>query len=552
MDKPRVVLGILGPVLDRGAGPQRWEQWRPTVAVCQQEDLLIQRFELLHQKQFARLAGQVAGDMRAVSPETEVVLHQVAFADPWDFEEVFATLHDFARDYPFRPEEEEYLVHITTGTHVAQICLFLLTESRELPGKLLQTSPPAGRRRGGAEGRYALIDLDLARYDRLARRFQQDISDDIALLKGGIQTRNPAFNTLMAQLEQVALKSTDPILLTGPTGAGKTELARRVHQLKRARRQVEGELVEVNCATLRGDLALSTLFGHKKGAFTGASNDRAGLLRAAHGGLLFLDEIGELGLDEQAMLLRAIEEKRFLPLGADPGRGGGEVHSDFQLICGTNRDLGQAVTRGRFREDLLARIDLWTFRLPGLRERPEDIAPNLGHELDRFTQRTGARVTFNREARERFLAFARSPEATWAGNFRDLAGAVTRMATLAPGGRITEPDVVEETARLQKVWRRGTGTRGAQADEALLTRALGEQRLAALDRFERPQLAEVLRVCASTPSLSAAGRALFDVSRTRRRSHNDADRLRKYLGRHGLSWNDLRDAATAPADFDKR
>ena len=137
MDKPRVVLGILGPVLDRGAGPQRWEQWRPTVAVCQQEDLLIQRFELLHQKQFARLAGQVAGDMRAVSPETEVVLHQVAFADPWDFEEVFATLHDFARDYPFRPEEEEYLVHITTGTHVAQICLFLLTESRELPGKLL-------------------------------------------------------------------------------------------------------------------------------------------------------------------------------------------------------------------------------------------------------------------------------------------------------------------------------------------------------------------------------------------------------------------------------
>src|SRR5215213_7674940 len=111
---------------------------------------------------------------------------------------------------------------------------------------------------------------------------------------------------------------------------------------------------------------MSALFGHVKGSFTGAVRDRSGLLRTAHGGLLFLDEIGELGLDEQAMLLRALEEKVFLPLGSDR-----EVRSDFQLIAGTNRDLGARVREGRFRDDLLARINLWTFSLPGLAERRE-------------------------------------------------------------------------------------------------------------------------------------------------------------------------------------
>src|SRR5262249_33664060 len=144
--------------------------------------------------------------------------------------------------------------------------------------------------------------------------------------------------------------------------------------------------------------------------------------RKADGGMMFLDEVGELGKDEQAMLLRAVEEKRFLPLGADR-----EVGSDFQLVAGTNRDLRAQVAAGTFREDLLARIDLWTFPLPSLRERPEDVAPNLDYETDRFLRQSGVRVAFNKEARERFLRFATAPDALWTRNFRDLAGAVTRM-----------------------------------------------------------------------------------------------------------------------------
>jgi transcriptional regulatory protein RtcR len=248
---------------------------------------------------------------------------------------------DFARVQPFDPEAEDLLIHITTGTHVAQICLFLLTEAHYLPGRLLQTQPKRGH--PDAAGSWSVIDLDLSRYDSIATRFASESAQSTSFLKSGIETRNPAFNAMIDEIEQVASRTGAPILLMGPTGAGKSQLARRIFDLKKLKRQVSGGLVEVNCATLRGDSAMSALFGHKKGAFTGAAADRAGLLRSADGGMLFLDEIGELGLDEQAMILRAIEDKRFLPVGADK-----ESESDFQLIAGTNRDLARCVTEGTF------------------------------------------------------------------------------------------------------------------------------------------------------------------------------------------------------------
>ena len=115
-------------------------RWRPTVDVCRHDDLVIRRFELLHGKEQA-LVDTVTADIRAVSPETEVRTHPVHFGDPWDFGEVYGVLHDFASSYRFEPDREDYLVHVTTGTHVAQICLFLLTETRYLPARLLQTRP---------------------------------------------------------------------------------------------------------------------------------------------------------------------------------------------------------------------------------------------------------------------------------------------------------------------------------------------------------------------------------------------------------------------------
>jgi transcriptional regulatory protein RtcR len=533
MTMKTTVIGLLGATMDdAGKSASRWERWRPSVALCQQADLLVNRFDLLYQKRFEGLLQRIVKDLRHVSPETAVVAHEVAFSDPWDFETVYATLHDFARAYPFDTEQEQYLVHITTGTHVAQICLFLLTEANYFPARLLQTSPASGRvRHSDPRGEYRIIDLDLSKYDRIAMRFRREFDDDVSFLKSGIETRNPAFNVLIERIERVAVQSVDPLLLAGPTGAGKSRLARRIYDLKRARRQIKGPFVEVNCATLRGDAAMSALFGHKKGAFTGAVQDRQGLLRAADKGMLFLDEVGELGLDEQSMLLRAIEEKQFLPVGADQ-----ETGSDFQLLCGTNRDLQARVREGRFREDLLARINLWTFCLPGLAQRPEDIEPNLAYELDRFAERHNARVTFNKEARTLFLDFAVSPEAKWSANFRDLNGAVTRMATLAQGGRITVQVVAEEIGRLQAMWR---GPAAERHEQLVVSGILGPEAAGRLDRFERVQLAEVLTVCRESRTLSEAGRRLFAVSRTRRRQANDADRLRKYLGRFGINWKDI-------------
>jgi transcriptional regulatory protein RtcR len=256
--------------------------------------------------------------------------------------------------------------------------------------------------------------------------------------------------------------------------------------------------------------------------------ERPGVLRAADGGLLFLDEVGELGLDEQAMLLRAIEERRFLPVGSDK-----EAKSDFQLIAGTNCDLLSAVRSGRFREDLLARINLWTFSLPALRDRTEDFEPNLDYELEQFARLHGKKVTFNKEARELFLEFAVNRDTAWPGNFRDLNAAVVRMSTLSATGRISIDQVKDEMARLRASWSPPTQS---QTD---LSDVCEDEVLSAIDPFDRVQLIEAVSVCRSSRSLSEAGRRLFAVSRTKKGTANDADRLRKYLARFGLSWASL-------------
>ena len=189
--------------------------------------------------------------------------------------------------------------------------------------------------------------------------------------------------------------------------------------------------------------------------------------------LLFLDEIGELGPDEQAMLLKAIEEKRFYPLGSDR-----EVSSRFQLIAGTCRDLRADVAAGRFRADLFARINLWTYELPGLAERAEDIAPNIEHLLGLHAQEH-QRVRFHPEALADYLRFAQGPQAPWPGNFRDLSASITRLATLAEGGRISREQVAAEIARLQWLWQRQRPGDAPLGDWA--ERALGAERAAAFD-----------------------------------------------------------------------
>lgn len=521
--KKNVVIGFLGTNLDSG----KRRKWRPSFALTQHEEFPVDRLELIYDRKFSRIAHSMKRDVENSGVDTEVLLHQIDMHNPWDFEEVYGALFDFARNYGFDEDREEYHVHLTTGTHVAQICWFLLTESQHIPARLLQTSPP--RDDDGRYGSFAIVDLDLSKYNALQQRFDLITEEYNALLKAGINTRNKDFNTLIERIELVSTTSDAPLLLLGATGTGKTELAARIYELKLQRRRVKGRFMHVNCSTLKGENAMSALFGHRKGAIGGTGTDRRGLLREADGGVLFLDEIDELGLDEQAMILHAIESGKFFPLGSDH-----EITSKFQLIAGANNDLAKLVANGKFRADLFSRLNLWTFNLPQLRNRREDIEPNIEHELSRAEKILGSRVGFNSDAAQKYLRFAIDPSTLWPGNFRDLGSSIQRLCTLAPRGRITSPMIDSEISYLQSQW---TSAEDDQ-DKVLLRHYLGEE-IDQIDPFDIAQLANVIRTCQQSKSLSAAGRNLFAASRANKTSRNDADRLRKYLDKFGLSWDQI-------------
>lgn len=274
---------------------------------------------------------------------------------------------------------------------------------------------------------------------------------------------------------------------------------------------------------------MSALFGHRRGAMAGAPNDRRGLLREADGGVLFLDEIDELGPDEQAMILHAIETGKFFPLGSDH-----EITSNFQLIAGAKRSLSKLVAEGLFRADLFVRLNLWTFQLPALKDRREDIEPNIEYELKRAEKTLGNNVGFNADALQTYIRFATDPSTHWPGNFRDLGASLQRLCTLAPRARITLQMVEKEIEFLNEQW-----ASSEDNEDDKLVRQFLDAKADDVDPFDKVQLATVIRTCQTSKSLSAAGRTLFSASRATKTSRNDADRLKKYLAKFELSWTEL-------------
>ncbi|MFZ2493995.1 MAG: sigma-54 dependent transcriptional regulator [Thermoanaerobaculia bacterium] len=221
-------------------------------------------------------------------------------------------------------------------------------------------------------------------------------------------------------LAEVAAESDTSVIITGETGTGKGVLSRLIHQ-RSARRSMP--FVEVNCSTLRGDLLSSELFGHARGAFTSAVESRQGLLDAADGGTLFLDEIGDMDPGVQAQFLKAIEEKRYRRMGEIQTR-----ESDFRLLAATNRNLAMEASAGRFRHDLLYRINVLTIRMPSLREMVEDLP-----ELVRFLLRgLGSRADSIDPA-----AFQVLQRYEWPGNVRELRNVLERALLLSRGESIT-------------------------------------------------------------------------------------------------------------------
>lgn len=248
----------------------------------------------------------------------------------------------------------------------------------------------------------------------------------------------------------------------------------------------------------------------------------------------FQPDLSALPLPDQSVCTRQVFHRshrhlydtQHMPFGSDTS-----VSSNFQLIAGSNRDLFEDSRQGKFREDLLARINLWTYRLPSLKERIEDLEVNLDYELDRFAQKAGSLVSFNKAARMHYLKFAYNIDAIWRANFRDLNASVTRMATLADGGRITEDVVDDEIQRLKHDW---SATSQEWNPKAITAKFLDEKTHAKLDLFEHIQLAGIARVCKNAKSMAEAGRILFDQSREQKKSVNDSHRLKQLLGKYGV------------------
>ena len=286
------------------------------------------------------------------------------------------------------------------------------------------------------------------------------------------------------------------VLITGESGTGKELVASAIH---RQSARAGKPFVCVNSAAIPKDLVESEMFGHERGAFTGATERRVGRFELADGGTLFLDEVGDLGLEAQAKLLRVLESGVIERLGGEK-----PVTVDVRVIAATNKDLGKASQQGQFREDLLFRLNVLPIRISPLRDRPDDVAPLVSHFAARQIARLGRPVRFDAGAVQLLGGYA------WPGNVRELANIVERLAILATGDTVTADDVARVVPQ--------DGAPPAAASEAWSDVALSE----ALDGFERTLIARALSA------------ARGNVAEAARRLATDRANLYRRMRRLGL------------------
>ena len=256
--------------------------------------------------------------------------------------------------------------------------------------------------------------------------------------RADIITRSPEMERLLDQARQIA-RSDVSVLITGPSGTGKEMIARAIH---RASSRADGPFIALNCGALPEHLLESELFGHARGAFTGAVRERLGLFREADRGTLFLDEIGDMPRPLQVKLLRVLQEHRVRPLGSNQ-----EVPMDVRVLSATHQDLQAAMADRAFREDLYYRLNVVSLALPPLRERPEDIPLLVRHFLEQARERSGVAVTgFARDAMQLLST------APWPGNVRQLVNVVEQCVALSPGPRIPAALVRQALAEPAAHW----------------------------------------------------------------------------------------------------
>jgi two-component system, NtrC family, nitrogen regulation response regulator NtrX len=352
--------------------------------------------------------------------------------------------------------------------------------------------------------------LELRQTRRVARALRAELG-----FTGDMVGKSAAMAAVRQMIARVA--PTDArVLITGESGTGKELVASAIHDASPRR---EKPFVRVNCAAIPRDLVESEMFGHERGAFTGATQTRIGRFELAHHGTLFLDEVGDLGPDAQAKLLRAIEAKEIQRVG-----GNRIIRTDVRIIAATNHDLQRAVRGGTFREDLYFRLNVIPLAIPPLRERSEDVGELVAHFSEQFLQRTG-----QAKPRWRSDALQLMGDYPWPGNVRELANIIERLAILHPGAEITG-QYVEDVLIVD---------RDEEADSTPITPTRAQEKVG--DRRNTPASAAPISLADKLDSFerSVIARALAEaggnVADAARKLQTDRPNLYRRMKRLGLN-----------------
>jgi len=355
-----------------------------------------------------------------LNPRLEVEIKDISLIDPTDYLAILQGLRHHIREIINQDPVADYFVAVASGTPQMHACWLLLAASGELPARLLNIRPPRFVTRDVplvSEIDVTSPEFPVIRLNVTPIEVPEIPAADLqsAIRKLGIVGDHPA---MRKALETAALlaQSYLPILILGETGTGKELFARFIHLVSG---RPSDRFIPVNCAAIPQELVESILFGHKKGAFTGALSDQLGKFDLADKGTLFLDELGDLPLPIQAKLLRVIQDGMVEPVGA---RKPHQV--EVRIIAATNQDLRRAIQAGKFREDLYYRLNVGEIRLPPLRDRRSDIPPIALNILDRIN------AHFRRPKRLAPKALTRLQAHSWPGNVRDLENVLERSARL--------------------------------------------------------------------------------------------------------------------------
>ncbi len=386
-------------------------------------------------------------------PDAQVSYSPISLSSPSAYQEIYPAAERILVSVDQNFPNFQRTVHLSPGTPAMTAVWILLVKTR-FPSVCIESWYERGTGRQHVNSVELPFEID-ARFtneaidrsdDRLVRLNQEE--GEIHDAFKGIVTEG-GLGDALRKAKKMAIRDV-PVLLLGETGTGKEVFAEAIH---RGSRRSNGTFVAVNCGALPRELAESLLFGHKKGAFTGAHRDHPGFFAQADGGTLFLDEIGELGQDLQVKLLRALQEKTYTPVG-----GAESQNSDFRIIAATHRDLMQRVAEGSFREDLFYRLAVGVIKLPALRSRPEDLNGLVDFLIEQINDELADQSGYQRKNigdSVRKLIVSHS----WPGNIRELRSTLLRAAVWS------EDNVIEAEAFEEAILTLPTSNSGFLANE---------------------------------------------------------------------------------------